>query len=399
MSTQIATFTVSSFHELKSIKRLHPKRVIMEGDLCLLSGGENNDDICFFSAHITDYPITSLPSSVGSYDGRIQWNMVSNGYFSGGVPAGLEQDGLIASPTPLWEVVSINPPFIRSCGAVRELWPSLYQGFSCDKIDDNVWIVTTNITKLNLSTGETTLYPVGTLPDGNTELCNNGRCIAKDTGTIHLIGDDKSHSVFDIVTGVMSYAAKSPIPYNYASTALFIDASQESGKLFFFSIYTYPYGTPYPVYRYNISTNTWSGIIFTFPQSPNAVIPDITRPGKFLVLVTNNTVYSFDPVAETFTLLYTLSGLTVCTEGGAPTSAVWDTVTGECCVFNDIDGYFLDPSTGATRSSVGFLPKYSPIYLCAACAVGDGVYFVHDRYDPSYRLIKVTPSFRMRKIR
>jgi hypothetical protein len=397
MSAQIATFTVSSFNELKSIKALHPKRVVKNGDLCLLSGGENNDDYCFFSAQITNTPVTSLPSSIGSYDGRIQWNMVANGFFSGNAPKGLVQDGILTAPSDLWEIVGSNPPFIRCCGAVHEWWPNIYEGFSLGVIGDDMWLVNRNITKLNLTTKQTTLYPIGTLPDGYTDLDNHSRCVAKDTGLIHILGYDKSHSVFDTVTGVMSYASKAAFPSVMAYNSFFIDSSKECGKLFCISTHNWSSGIYY-IYRYDILSNTWSSALWLLPSIPNAVTKDISRPGKLLILLSNNTVYSFDPVAETLVLLFTLSGNSVCNTG-YPTSAIWDTVTGECLVFDTYDCYVLDPITGTTRVITNMMAADDQIGQCGAYDLGGGVFFIHDYDHATYRIIKISTSYKIKKVK
>lgn len=394
-----AIYTVRSLEELRAIRQPHPLRSVSNGDVVHLIGDTTRDECTTFKATITNEPVNDLPSSIASDDGLIQWDIAAKGYFHGGVPNSISINGLTLSggPPEGWVRERVRGKFY----AVAPLQEYMsYISHSCEYVNNRVWVTTDNIIEVDLDSNSATVYPVGTLTDGQTDLAGMGRCYSKSEDVIHIIDTAGNHHIFDIATTTMNLDARASHPANGYGSVM-IDASIPAGKLFYISK---DYSEPYDLYEYNISLDTWT-LIYTFNGELACWAPDPDNSTKFIIVSYAEGVFELDSVTSTVSLKHDVSGYkTIAQPYYTPAAMLWDKYSG---LFYVPNGYYYmlyyDPVTG--DSGVSTDDKFDALLgrtigSSMATLLSEGVYFfLDDSEADSYWSVVLTPYFVHTKVR
>jgi len=384
MSTAI--YTVRSLAELRAIKQPHPLRSVSNGDYVHLIGDVNRDDCAFFQAQVTDSPTESLPESLSSDDGKIQWDKVSHGFFDGAVPNSLETTGKFGGSIPSgWSSASV-PPLAYTITYLQEF--AYYSGLSCEHVSGKVWVTSENIIEIDLNNLTSAVHLVGTMTDSTSSLGEHGRCYSKSEDKIHIIDTAGNHHLFDVATTTMSYAAKAAYPVAMNQNFM-IDASQENNKLYYINRYS---SLAYDIYEYDITGDTWThkGVC---PAQPCSWAPDPHNPGKFLVCLYGNGVYTLDSSDGSFTLKHSITAFNTITRPyNHPSALFWDPISGRLYSPYNEDYVYYDPLTGDTGLLTDMNILYRAVGYSMSVYLGEGVnFFLDDEEIDGYKLISVSP--------
>lgn len=386
VNMSVAIHTVRSLTELRAIKQPHPLRSVTDGDYVQLIGDRFRDDCAFFKSSILGSPVESLPSSIVSDDNRIQWNKKSHGFFDGNVPNSLSLTGKFSGTVPDGWATSPGDAASYEVSYLQEYFSST--GHSCEHVNGIIWITSENIIKLDLSNLNSTVYSVGTMTDGTSSLGIHGRCYSKSEDVIHIIDTAGNHHLFDTATQTMSYAAKAAYPVTMNQNYM-IDASSEAGKLYYINRHS---SLAYDIYEYDISGNSWT-LRATCPTIPVSWGVDPYNPGKFLICLYNNGVYTLDSSDGSFTIKHTITGSgTITTPYTYPAALIWDSLSGKYYSPDYFNFVYYDPLTGDSGSDydVDIIGRSMGSSMSVYMDEGINFFLDEDEYN-AYRLVSTRP--------
>lgn len=383
----VAVFTFTTESELAALRTEHPVRGVLDNDIALVCGGETEDDVLVFQAQIiggqeaqgaaspssspssspsasTATPtyiegvefgvigdgssgslkvkalildleqiydfgvaITNLPYSLASDDGRVQWNMVSRGYSSGGIP---KTSQIEMTPTgdvdQAWEDLTIQNPidynnmFFTHVGS-RDGGGYYYQ---CLKQLDNIlWLIEGEyIVSFDMQNDMKPTYyriPEHTYSDISYTADWFGYCAmtyCEYDGLFHIVGGPSSstdtysnaHTTFNPLTGHFAFESLAPFPRKSYRGHL-LDTSALNKKIYFFADDNNSTSQDelYIVYRYDVLDDYWDTVPGTYPLTAydgpelSAHIEDPHMKGHYLLFSWNGEIIRFNPTITQYT--------------------------------------------------------------------------------------------------
>ena len=295
MTTAIYTFRTIAKMTAKLTE--HPVRGVLMNDIAIVSDGT---DTLTFKAIIKSSPVTNLPLTVASDDGKVEWTNQVRTFNDGGMPTGIQTTNEVgASPTG-WNS-TVNDLLIERCASSAPDNHDAPMFFGPDS-NSKVWGVNgTYVTSWDISNNmEPESFTHDTFPDDTGS--NVPRYMActycKLNGLIHFMGGESArthHHTFDTSTGLTAINNKEILPEAVASASA-LDDSLNSGK-----IALIPWAKLSNVYHYDVAGDSWEiKNARTDHYGIQGAIEDPHIPGKWWCLLSGGLASVYLPATDTW---------------------------------------------------------------------------------------------------
>ncbi len=302
-----AIFTVKTVSELTAMLTEHPVRGIQNDDIAIVVGDNNADDTICFKAFVTESPVSNMPTSIASDDGKVQWDVVARSFADSGFPTGIKVNAVATSVPSGWEDAGFNGGYYKVATGKPSYGMSPAE---MTKYGTDAWLLSGYFTKFDLANNfQAELFILPTFPNENSQVIGEqGKCLCQTTGLVHIVGGDDAaqthHHTFDTSDGSFTANDKAALPSAKQDGKL-IDASSINGKLYFFDN-----KTPFTdLFSYDITGNSWNN---DGGRPVSALVSSsMNKPGDstcIWVFFSSGEMYEFYPSTGTWTLVGTTTG-------------------------------------------------------------------------------------------
>lgn len=395
-----AIFNASSFNELSAILTEHPVRGVLDGDTATVAGESEADNSLSYVAELKGSPVTSLPDSVASDDGRVQWNLQVITYGDGGIPKSLQADFVAGSLPATWSITGANQDILyEEMTAKHEL---SFLGNAELWLDSNgiAWLLhESGIQKIDTKNNNDSLFykaPVFTGETSEYDFRKHATALCGSTGIIHFIGGTAApqnyHHTFSTNTGAYSDQSLAPLPVQVTDAKLY-DASSVNNNLYLLT-------QSLTFYKYNVPSNSWAQLAnIPVDDTIVKVMPDYENSNSFIVIFsTSFAMYRYNVQTAVWTLVTNLGGDGFDMEING--FACYDFYSERYVFVNDDDITYYDPVLDSKTVDLSNPNILIPPYYEAPCAhLGGGYYIMCNTYeDYAINLFAATQSIRAEKV-
>lgn len=395
-----AIFNTSSFAELSAILTEHPVRGVIDGDIATVAGESGADNSLTYIAELKGSPVTSLPDSVASDDGRVQWNLGVITYGDGGIPKSLQADFVAGSLPATWSEIGADQDILYERMTAKHEANVWGQAELWLNANGAAWLLhETGIQKIDTKNNNDSLFyeaPVFTGESASSDFRNHATALCKSTGIIHFVGGTVApqnyHHTFNTSTGTYSDQALAPLPVQVTGAKLH-DMSGVNNNLYLLT-------QSLIFYKYNIPGNTWTPLAnIPVDDTIKKVMPDYENSNSFIVIFsTSFAMYRFNVQTEAWVFIRNLGG-----DGfdmNVNGFACYDFYSQRYVFIHDDDITYYDPVLDSKTNDLANVNILEPFLLEAPCAhLGGGYYIACNTYeDYAIILFAATQSISAEKV-
>jgi len=380
----LAIYTFKTTDELAAKLTEHPVRGVLDGDFAIVSGGDTatTDDNLVYEASLNASPTTSLPDTVASGDGKVQWTLVTQGFGDGGIPNSVEftVGGAAAVPTG-FEAGSLGashcwinlPRYATGYGnAMFGLAGTLLY-----YLEGNIMHIFDTADNWKVSASAT---PDPFLDESDGWIEGQGVCFTAVDGLFHVMGGEDTatthHHTYDTSDDTWYINDKAAL-LTAVKDSFALDCSLRNDCL-----YLFPKGNVTTGWKYNCTDDAWTVLDPKHNSSIYITVEDPNDLGVFWVVFSDGSMKMFDSSDDSW-----IDKTAVSWGNYYMGCSGYDTVTDRfwSIYYDDLEYYDLALDTvegfaNTMGSSGGYLTKFG---VCGQYSLGDGYYIVanQSQYD------------------